>query len=186
MCDAPVCVMLLTYVQPSVCACIGIVQPLCLCASEGHARMQHGVIFCHSRWESLFTACIVDGYAPCFSIKAEEGLPERSIIINCKGSGGQSFCAFLARGVHVTLEGDSNDYVGKVGGGCLKVKLDCFEFCKEYMAQCSLHSLGFFVVVVVVDLGIKLIQFCLFYSFILFLLSNLTALTLLLQVILLL
>ena len=44
----------------------------------------------------------------------EEGLPEKSIIINLKGSGGQSFCAFLARGVHVTLEGDANDYVGKV------------------------------------------------------------------------
>ena len=44
----------------------------------------------------------------------EDGLPEESIIINLKGSGGQSFCAFLARGVHVTLEGDANDYVGKV------------------------------------------------------------------------
>ena len=44
----------------------------------------------------------------------EEGLPEKSILINLKGSGGQSFCAFLARGVHVTLEGDANDYVGKV------------------------------------------------------------------------
>lgn len=50
--------------------------------------------------------------------KAEEGLPEGSIIINCKGSGGQSFCAFLARGVHVTLEGDANDYVAKgLSGG---------------------------------------------------------------------
>ncbi|XP_025097686.1 putative glutamate synthase [NADPH] isoform X1 [Pomacea canaliculata] len=48
----------------------------------------------------------------------EEGLPDRSIIINCKGSGGQSFCAFLAKGVHVTLEGDANDYVGKgLSGG---------------------------------------------------------------------
>ncbi|KAL8570900.1 hypothetical protein ACOMHN_023573 [Nucella lapillus] len=50
--------------------------------------------------------------------KAEEGLPEGSIIINCKGSGGQSFCAFLAKGVHVTLEGDANDYVAKgLSGG---------------------------------------------------------------------
>ncbi|XP_053398015.1 uncharacterized protein LOC123552518 isoform X2 [Mercenaria mercenaria] len=49
---------------------------------------------------------------------AEEGLPERSIIINLKGSGGQSFCAFMAKGVHVTLEGDANDYVGKgLSGG---------------------------------------------------------------------
>lgn len=48
----------------------------------------------------------------------EEGLPEKSILINLKGSGGQSFCAFLAKGIHVTLEGDANDYVGKgLSGG---------------------------------------------------------------------
>ncbi|XP_052808642.1 uncharacterized protein LOC128237296 isoform X2 [Mya arenaria] len=48
----------------------------------------------------------------------ETGLPDKSILINLKGSGGQSFCAFLARGVHVTLEGDANDYVGKgLSGG---------------------------------------------------------------------
>ena len=45
---------------------------------------------------------------------SERGLPERSIEINLKGSGGQSFCAFLARGVYVELEGDANDYVCKV------------------------------------------------------------------------
>ena len=45
----------------------------------------------------------------------EEGLPPGSINISLTGSGGQSFCAFLAGGVHVTLEGDANDYVGKVG-----------------------------------------------------------------------
>ncbi|XP_013383642.1 putative glutamate synthase [NADPH] isoform X1 [Lingula anatina] len=48
----------------------------------------------------------------------EAGLPDGSININLKGSGGQSFCAFLAKGIHVTLEGDSNDYVGKgLSGG---------------------------------------------------------------------
>ena len=31
-----------------------------------------------------------------------------------KGSAGQSFCAFMTNGVHITLEGDANDYVGKV------------------------------------------------------------------------
>merc|ERR1719483_1427553 len=48
----------------------------------------------------------------------EEGLPEGSIDIHLTGSGGQSFCAFLARGVTVRLEGDANDYVGKgLSGG---------------------------------------------------------------------
>nr|CAD7266984.1 unnamed protein product [Timema shepardi] len=43
----------------------------------------------------------------------DEGLPENSINIMLKGSAGQSFCAFMSKGVHVTLEGDANDYVGK-------------------------------------------------------------------------
>ncbi|KYN40441.1 Putative glutamate synthase [NADPH], partial [Trachymyrmex septentrionalis] len=43
----------------------------------------------------------------------EAGLPEHSINIKMKGSAGQSFCAFMTKGIHVTLEGDANDYVGK-------------------------------------------------------------------------
>lgn len=47
------------------------------------------------------------------------------------GSAGQSFCAFLASGVHVTLEGDSNDYVGKgLSGGTVVIyppKTSTFE-----------------------------------------------------------
>ena len=44
----------------------------------------------------------------------EKGLPDKSIVLKLKGSGGQSFCAFMAKGVYVELEGDANDYVGKV------------------------------------------------------------------------
>jgi glutamate synthase (NADH) len=48
----------------------------------------------------------------------EEGLPKDLIYIKLKGSAGQSFCAFLAKGVVVELEGDSNDYVAKgLSGG---------------------------------------------------------------------
>jgi glutamate synthase (NADPH/NADH) len=48
----------------------------------------------------------------------EEGLPDDLIKIKFKGSAGQSFCLFLAKGVVVELEGDSNDYVGKgLSGG---------------------------------------------------------------------
>ncbi|KAJ8680883.1 hypothetical protein QAD02_016670 [Eretmocerus hayati] len=48
----------------------------------------------------------------------EDGLPDNSINIKLKGSAGQSFCAFLTKGVTVTLEGDANDYVGKgLSGG---------------------------------------------------------------------
>ena len=47
-----------------------------------------------------------------------EGLPESTIKINFTGSAGQSFGAFLSKGVTLTLEGDTNDYVGKgLSGG---------------------------------------------------------------------
>ena len=42
-----------------------------------------------------------------------EGLPQDTITIRLKGSAGQSFGAFLSRGITLYLEGDSNDYLGK-------------------------------------------------------------------------
>jgi glutamate synthase domain-containing protein 3 len=51
-----------------------------------------------------------------------EGLPEDTIRFQFTGSAGQSFGAFLAKGVTLTLEGDANDYVGKgLSGGKLVV-----------------------------------------------------------------
>ncbi len=51
-----------------------------------------------------------------------EGLPEDTIRFHFTGSAGQSFGAFLAKGVTLTLEGDSNDYIGKgLSGGKLIV-----------------------------------------------------------------
>jgi glutamate synthase domain-containing protein 2/glutamate synthase domain-containing protein 3 len=48
----------------------------------------------------------------------EGGLPEDTIKCNFKGVAGQSFGAFLAKGVTFTLEGMANDYVGKgISGG---------------------------------------------------------------------
>ncbi len=48
----------------------------------------------------------------------EAGLPEDSIHFKFAGSAGQSFGAFLARGITLELEGDANDYVGKgLSGG---------------------------------------------------------------------
>src|SRR5438309_2386283 len=41
------------------------------------------------------------------------GLPEGSVRLRFRGSAGQSFGAFLVRGVHLALEGEANDYVGK-------------------------------------------------------------------------
>ena len=51
-----------------------------------------------------------------------EGLPDDTIQVHLTGSAGQSFGAFLARGVTLTLEGDANDYTGKgLSGGKLVV-----------------------------------------------------------------
>ena len=48
------------------------------------------------------------------------GLPENTIKIHFSGSAGQSFGAFLARGITLMLEGDANDYTGKgLSGGRL-------------------------------------------------------------------
>ncbi|KAL1306530.1 hypothetical protein AAFC00_005221 [Neodothiora populina] len=50
----------------------------------------------------------------------EQGLPNDTIHANIRGSAGQSFGAFLAPGITLELEGDSNDYVGKgLSGGRL-------------------------------------------------------------------
>jgi glutamate synthase domain-containing protein 2/glutamate synthase domain-containing protein 1/glutamate synthase domain-containing protein 3 len=51
------------------------------------------------------------------------GLPDDSIVFRFTGSAGQSFGAFLAKGVTLMLEGDSNDYVGKgLSGGRVIVR----------------------------------------------------------------
>ncbi len=51
-----------------------------------------------------------------------DGLPEDTFTINCTGSGGQSFGAFIPRGLTLELVGDSNDYFGKgLSGGKLIV-----------------------------------------------------------------
>lgn len=51
-----------------------------------------------------------------------EGLPEDTIQLHFKGSAGQSFAAFVPKGLSMTLEGDSNDYLGKgLSGGKIVV-----------------------------------------------------------------
>ena len=52
----------------------------------------------------------------------EAGLPDSTINIKFKGSAGQSFGAFLVRGVNLRLEGECNDYFGKgLSGGRISI-----------------------------------------------------------------
>ena len=47
-----------------------------------------------------------------------DGLPDDTIRLHFQGSAGQSFGAFVPRGITLILEGDSNDYIGKgLSGG---------------------------------------------------------------------
>ena len=55
----------------------------------------------------------------------DEGLPEDTIDINFRGSAGQSFGAFIPKGLTLRLEGESNDYLGKgLSGGKIIVRKD--------------------------------------------------------------
>lgn len=52
----------------------------------------------------------------------DDGLPEDTYTIRCNGNGGQSFGAFIPKGLTIELVGDSNDYFGKgISGGKLIV-----------------------------------------------------------------
>jgi glutamate synthase (NADPH) large chain len=52
-----------------------------------------------------------------------EGLPDDTIRIQLEGTGGQSFGAFLAKGITLYLIGDANDYTGKgLSGGRIVVR----------------------------------------------------------------
>jgi glutamate synthase (NADPH/NADH) large chain len=52
-----------------------------------------------------------------------KGLPHDTVTVKFKGTAGQSFGAFLARGVSFELDGDANDYVGKgLSGGRIVVR----------------------------------------------------------------
>ncbi|MBN2293222.1 MAG: glutamate synthase subunit alpha, partial [Pirellulales bacterium] len=51
------------------------------------------------------------------------GLPDDTLKVNCRGTAGQSFGAFLAPGVTLHLKGEANDYLGKgLSGGRIIVE----------------------------------------------------------------
>jgi glutamate synthase domain-containing protein 2/glutamate synthase domain-containing protein 3 len=52
-----------------------------------------------------------------------EGLPDHTIFVQFEGTGGQSFGAFLAKGITFYLIGDANDYTGKgLSGGRITIR----------------------------------------------------------------
>ncbi len=66
---------------------------------------------------TILSNAVVKKYGP-------DGLPDDTIEIILRGSAGQSFGAFLAKGITLRLIGDSNDYVGKgLSGGRIIVRV---------------------------------------------------------------
>ena len=67
--------------------------------------------------------CVGTLLGSCVTKAHPEGLPEGSITVDCDGSGGQSFGAFLPAGITLNIAGDANDYFGKgLSGGVLSVR----------------------------------------------------------------
>ena len=65
---------------------------------------------------AMLSGIVASKYGEC-------GLPEETITVKFKGSAGQSFGAFLARGISFRLEGEANDYLGKgLSGGLISVR----------------------------------------------------------------
>jgi len=51
-----------------------------------------------------------------------DGLPDNTLTVDCVGSGGMSFGAFLPSGITLNIEGEANDYFGKgLSGGIVSV-----------------------------------------------------------------
>jgi glutamate synthase domain-containing protein 3 len=56
-----------------------------------------------------------------------EGLPDDTIHVKLTGHAGQSLGAWLCKGITIELEGDANDYVGKVSAAPCRaaMRLQC-------------------------------------------------------------
>jgi len=74
-------------------------------------RIEHQICNVHRTVGTILSHEIAKRYG-------QEGLPDDTIRIKLTGSAGQSLGAFLAHGITLEVEGDSNDYVGKgLSGG---------------------------------------------------------------------
>lgn len=67
------------------------------------------------------------------------GLPDDTIHVKLTGHAGQSLGAWLCKGITIELEGDANDYVGKVR--TFHMAQEQFLFCfLHVIAQASIHG----------------------------------------------
>jgi glutamate synthase (NADPH/NADH) large chain/glutamate synthase (ferredoxin) len=96
--DEPLDEIILRDVQPAI-------------NGDGPVEVCYAIRNCHRTVGARLSGAIAHRYG-------DDGLPEGTITVRFRGSAGQSFGAFLVRGVRLILEGEANDYVAKgMGGG---------------------------------------------------------------------
>jgi glutamate synthase domain-containing protein 2/glutamate synthase domain-containing protein 1/glutamate synthase domain-containing protein 3 len=92
---------------------------LCAPAIEGGEQVRHGPI--PVRNVNRTVGGILSGEIA--RRHGAKGLPEGTIELSFSGSAGQSFAAWLAPGVTISLRGETNDYTGKgLSGGVVSVR----------------------------------------------------------------
>ena len=92
-------------------------------AREAILRGERVEIFSRIRNTDRATGAMLSG-ALCRA-RGEEGLPPHTIVCRFRGVAGQSFGAWLARGIFFELVGMANDYVGKgLSGGVIVIRPD--------------------------------------------------------------
>lgn len=82
---------------------------------KGHVQLNYQIRNIHRSVGALISHHIVRNFGP-------SGFPEGQLSVYFKGTAGQSFGAFAMRGLHLHLEGEANDFVGKgLSGAVLSV-----------------------------------------------------------------
>jgi glutamate synthase (NADPH/NADH) large chain/glutamate synthase (ferredoxin) len=91
---------------------------------ECHSHIEQGLPFSgfyDIRNHHLAVGARVAGAIACKH--GDAGLPAGHVLLRFRGSAGQSFGAFAIQGMHLDLEGEANDYVGKgLSGGEISIR----------------------------------------------------------------
>jgi GXGXG motif len=93
----------------SLLLCVTLCLFLC-CHSTPRSYLEFGVLNTHRAVGTTLSHEVTRRFG-------DVGLPEGTIHVKLTGHAGQSLGAWLAAGVMIELEGDANDYVGKVCAG---------------------------------------------------------------------
>jgi hypothetical protein len=114
-----------------------------LCAAASRRRyLEFGVLNTHRAVGTTLSHEVTKRFGAA-------GLPDDTIHIKLSGHAGQSLGAWLCRGITIELEGDANDYVGKVRYNKMTCYIVTLGFCHIFNAapvffceQCHRHDIA--------------------------------------------